>query len=116
MKTFLLSLAASLALTAGLNAQTATTTVTTSTGTLYQYTPGSTFIVNEAAGPMTYTYGPDVVYATSAGAVLTPEQVQARIHVGMPVHVEYVPQGETRVIRRVIVGDHDDDDDDDDGK
>ncbi|HYF35875.1 MAG TPA: hypothetical protein VD994_11335 [Prosthecobacter sp.] len=112
MKTILIGAVASFLALANLSAQSATTTVTTSTGTLHQYVPGSTFVVNETTGPVAYNYGPDVVYATRAGTVLTPEQVQARIRVGAPVHVEYVPQGETRVIRRVLIDDDDDDDDD----
>lgn len=85
-----------------------TTTVTTSSGTLSTYEPGTSFIVKETAGPVTYNYGPDVVYATRGGVVLTPEQVQTRIRVGVPVRVDYVPQGETRVIKKVII-DQDDD-------
>jgi hypothetical protein len=107
-----MGMAASLLATATLTAQSTTTTVTTSTGTLHQFVPGTTFVVNEAAGPMTYSYGPDVVYATRAGTVLTPAEVQTRIRAGIPVHVEYVPQGETRVIRRVLIDDVDADDDD----
>ena len=113
MKTLLLTVASAFLALATVNAQSTTTTVTTSSGTLHQYTPGSAFVVQETAGPMAYQYGPDVVYATRGGAVLTPEQVQARIRVGVPVHVEYVPQGETRVIRRVLVDDVEVDDDDD---
>ncbi|MEN3942303.1 hypothetical protein WJU23_13475 [Prosthecobacter sp. SYSU 5D2] len=111
MKALLISLASGLLTLGGLHAQTAattTTTVTTSSGTLHQYTPGSTFVVKETSGPVTYTYGPEVVYATSGGTVLTPEQVQARIRVGLPVRVEYANQGDTRVIRRVLVEDDDD--------
>jgi hypothetical protein len=114
MKTLLITAAVGMMALASVSAQTATTTVTTSTGTgtLHQYTPGSAFVVKETAGPISYTYGPEVVYATRAGVVLTPEQVQTRIRVGVPVNVEYVPQGETRVIRRVIVDETDEDDDD----
>lgn len=113
MKHLLICLAAGLLALTGVQAQVATTTTTytTSTGTLHEYSPGSTFIVKETAGPVTYSYGDNVVYATRSGTVLTPEQVQARIRVGVPVHVDYAPQGETRIIRRVVVEDVDDDDD-----
>jgi hypothetical protein len=116
MKALLISVAGAFLACATLNAQNAVVTesVTTSSGTLNQFTPGTSFVIQEASGPMAYTYGPGVVYATSSGAILTPEQVQARIRVGVPVHVDYVPQGETRIIRRVVVDDDDDDDDDDD--
>jgi len=113
MKSILACITAGFLMITGVNAQTTTTTVTTSSGTITQYTPGSTFIVKETSGPVTYTYGDQVVYATSSGVVLTPEQVQARIRVGIPVNVEYAPVGETRVIKRVIVEEDDDDDDDD---
>jgi hypothetical protein len=111
MKTLIIAAAAALTLAAA-QAQTTTTTVTTASGTLHQYVPGQTFVVNETAGPVTYNYGPDVVYATRSGTVLTPEIVKTRIRAGIPVHVEYVNQGDTRVIRRVLVDDDDDDDDD----
>lgn len=91
---------------AGLQAQTSTTTTTTyttSSGVIHEYAPGSTFIVKETSGPVTYSYGDKVVYATRSGTVLTPAQVQARIRVGVPVSVQYVPQGETRVIQRVVL-------------
>lgn len=108
MKQILIYAASGLLAFSSLHAQTATTTttqVTTSSGTIHQYTPGSTFVVKETSGPITYTYGPEVVYATRTGTVLTPEQVQARIRVGIPVQVEYANQGDTRVIRRVLVDD-----------
>src|SRR4051812_40842129 len=34
-----------------------TTTTTTSTGTIEEYTPGTTFVVKETAGPVKYRYG-----------------------------------------------------------
>lgn len=116
MKQLLICIATAFMAVATLNAQTATTTTTytTSSGTLHEYSPGSTFIVKETSGPITYTYGTNVVYATRGGVVLTPEQVQARVRVGVPVRVEYAPQGETRIIRRVVVDQDDVDDDDED--
>jgi Tfp pilus assembly protein FimT len=84
---------------------TETVRTVTATGMLHAYEPGARFIVQETAGPVTYSYGPRVVYATRGGAVLTPEQVQARIRVGVPVSVDYRPVGETRVIERVIIDD-----------
>ena len=84
---------------------TTTETVRTTTGTLHVYEPGARFIVNETAGPITYTYGPKVVYATRGGVILTPEQVQARIRVGVPVSVDYRPHGDARVIERVVIDD-----------
>lgn len=88
-------------------AQTTTTTTTTSTtvgtGTITEYTPGSTFIVKESAGPVSYRYGESVTYVTRDGTVLTPEQVRTRIKVGAPVGVTYTTDGDNRVISRVEI-------------
>ena len=48
-----------------------TTSVTTSSGTLHEYTPGTTFIVKETSGPVTYKYGTTVTYVTKKGKTLT---------------------------------------------
>lgn len=93
---------------------TTTTQVTSADGTINTFVPGETFIMKETAGPVTYTYGQDVSYVTRGGVVLTPEQVRNRVRAGLPVRVEYMPQGETRVLKRVVIQDDDDDDDDDD--
>jgi hypothetical protein len=118
MKTLLLTLACA-AFTAATafaddrtTATTTTTTYTTGTGTISEYAPGTTFIMRETAGPVTYSYGDNVTYVTRGGVVLTPEQVRARIRVGIPATVHYAPTGERRVISRVVVNDDDDDDDD----
>ena len=88
-----------------------TTTYTTSAGTIGEYAPGTTFVLRESAGPVTYSYGDNVTYVTRSGVVLTPEQVTARVRVGIPATVHYAPMGERRVIQRVVVDDDDDDDD-----
>lgn len=84
-------------------AVTTTTTVVTANGVVDAYEPGTRFVVRESAGPVTYTYGPDTVYSTPGGVVLTAEQVRTRMRAGLPVRVEYVNQGETRVVRRVFI-------------
>lgn len=94
--------------------QTTTTSVTTADGTINTFVPGSSFVIKEQTGPVSYTYGPEVTYVTRGGVVLTPEQVRNRVRAGLPVRVEYMPQGETRIIKRVVINDDDDDDDDDD--
>ncbi len=81
------------------------TVTTSSSGTLTDYAAGTRFIVRETSGPVTYNYGNSVVYATRNGRILTPEEVQARIRIGLPVNVHYVNQGDTRVIHRVIIDD-----------
>lgn len=86
--------------------------VTSATGVMDVYEPGTRFVVRESTGPVTYSYGPQTVYATPGGVVLTAEQVRTRMRAGLPVRVEYLPQGDTRVIQRVIIREHDEDDDD----
>jgi hypothetical protein len=84
---------------------TSTTTTTTSTGTISEYTPGSTFIVKETSGPVTYRYGKKVTYVTKSGKTLSDADVRTRIKVGAPVSVHYATEGENRVISRVEIDD-----------
>ena len=78
---------------------------TTSTGTISEYTPGSTFVVKESSGPMKYRYGKSVTYVTRSGKTLTEDQVRTRIKVGAPVSVHYGTEGSERVISRVEIED-----------
>jgi hypothetical protein len=102
MKKILIPLACGL-LTAGAFADEAvtTTTTTTSGGTITEYTPGSSFVMKETSGPVTYRYGKHVTYVTKAGKELSDADVRTRIKVGAPVHVHYTRDGEARVISRV---------------
>lgn len=90
-------------------AQTSTTTTTTSTsygtGTLTEYAPGSTFVVKESSGPVTYRYGKSVTYVTKSGKTISDADVKTRMRVGHPVRVEYDKDGDARVIKRVEVED-----------
>ncbi len=86
---------------------TTTTQTTTSTGTLHEYTPGTTFVVKETSGPVKYRYGKSVTYVTKKGKTLSEDQVKARIRVGVPVSVQYSTEGETRVVNRVEIDDED---------
>lgn len=87
-------------------AQTTTTVqTTTSSGTITEYAPGSTFVMTESAGPVTYSYGPSVTYVTKSGKVLTDEDVKTRIKVGAPVSVTYRTEGERRLIDRIEIDD-----------
>ncbi|MDB6138744.1 MAG: hypothetical protein JWO94_1816 [Verrucomicrobiaceae bacterium] len=79
------------------------TTTTTSSGTISEYSPGSSFIVKESSGPVTYRYGKKVTYVTKAGKELSDDDVKMRIKVGAPVHVHYMKDGDARVISRVEV-------------
>ncbi|RBP44477.1 hypothetical protein DES53_104298 [Roseimicrobium gellanilyticum] len=85
--------------------KTTTTTTTYGSGTITEYTPGTTFVLKETAGPVTYKYGDSVTYVTKSGTVLTEEQVKTRIKVGVPARVYYTPAGETKTITKVEVDD-----------
>lgn len=78
---------------------------TTSTGTLTEYVPGTTFILKEESGPVTYRYGKEVVYVTKSGKVITQDMLNTRVRVGNPVSVQYITDGDNRVISRVVVDD-----------
>ena len=84
---------------------TTTTTTTYGTGTISEYAPGSTFIMKETSGPVTYRYGKTITYVTKSGKQLKDDEVKARIRVGLPVRVEYDTEGDARVIRRVEIED-----------
>ena len=75
-----------------------TTTQTTTTpevsGTITQYTPGSTIVLRETAGPRTYRFGKTVTYVTRSGKTLDEETVRTRVKVGVPVRVHYVGTGD----------------------
>ena len=88
------------------NGTTETTVrTTTSTGTITGYVPGTTFIVKETDGPVTYRYGKTVAYVTRSGKVIAKDEVKSHIKVGLPVSVDYVTDGENRVISRVVIDD-----------
>ena len=77
MKTILLTLAfvafSLVTATADDKKTTTTTTTTYGSGTITEYTPGSTFVLKEESGPVTYKYGDSVTYVTKSGTVLTEE-------------------------------------------
>jgi hypothetical protein len=114
-KITLLAVAIGVFSTLSLSAQTVVkTTTVTSRGTVSTYDPATNFVVTEASGPVTYYYGPSVVYRTSSGVVIPAAEVQARLAAGAPVRVHYVKDGDRRVIQRVVLRDRGDKDDDDD--
>ena len=84
---------------------TTTTKTTTSTGTIAEYAPGTTFVVKETSGPVTYRYGKTVTYVTKKGKKLSDDEVRTRIKIGAPVSVHYVTEGDNRVISRVEIDD-----------
>jgi hypothetical protein len=84
---------------------TTTTTTTTSTGTLTEYAPGTTFIVKETSGPVTYKYGKTVTYVTKSGKEIPEAELKTRIKVGSPVSVHYSSEGDTRYVNKVVIDD-----------
>ena len=82
-----------------------TVKTTTSNGTITEYVAGTTFIVKEDSGPVTYRYGKTVAYVTKSGKVITEDELKTRIRVGLPVSVQYVTDGDNRVISRVVIED-----------
>jgi hypothetical protein len=117
MKTILLAAAFALIGALPLAAQTLVkTTTTASRGTVSTFEPGTSIVLTEPTGPVTYNYGPNVVYRTSSGVAIPEAEVRTRIVAGAPVRVHYVTEGDRRVVKRVVLrdrGDKDDDDDDD---
>jgi len=82
-----------------------TVQTTTGSGTLSDYVPGTTFVLKESTGPVTYVYGKTVAYVTKSGKVITENDLKTRVRVGVPVSVQYVLDGSNRVISRVVVDD-----------
>lgn len=93
------------AIAVGAEVSTTTTTTTTGTGVIEEYTPGTTFVVKEKAGPVKYRYGKKVTYVTRSGKTLTDDEVRTRIRVGSPVSVHYATEGDAKVINRVEIDD-----------
>lgn len=108
MKTILLALAFATFGVAATFADDKTVTTTTTTygsGTITEYTPGTTFVVKETSGPVSYKYGEKVTYVTKSGKVLTEADVKSRIIVGAPVRVYYAGEGQSRVVNKVEIDD-----------
>ena len=82
---------------------TTTTTTTEGSGTITEYTPGSTIVLKETAGPRTYRFGKTVTYVTRSGKVLDEDIVRTRVKVGVPVRVHYVGTGDNVMVDRVII-------------
>jgi|SRR3984893_4751690 hypothetical protein len=82
---------------------TTTTTTTEGSGTITEFTPGSTIVLRESSGPKTYRFGKTVTYVTKSGRTLDEETVRTRIKVGVPVHVHYLGEGDNMLVDRVIL-------------
>src|ERR1700730_6493263 len=82
---------------------TTTTTTTEGTGTITEFTPGSTIVLKESSGPRHYRFGKTVTYVTRSGKVLDEDTVRTKIKVGVPVRVHYTGTGDNVMVDRVIL-------------
>jgi hypothetical protein len=101
MKKVLLSMALAVAAPfawAQVSESTTTTTTTEGSGTITEFSPGSTIVLKESTGSKHYRFGKSVTYVTRGGRVLD----EAKIRVGVPVRVHYVGEGENVLVDRVI--------------
>ena len=80
-----------------------TTTTTEGSGTITEFSPGSTIVLKETAGPRHYHFGKKVVYMTRAGKELDEAAARERIKVGANVRVHYVGTGDNLTVDRVIL-------------
>jgi hypothetical protein len=106
MKKVLLSMALAVAAPfawAQVSETTTTTTTTEGSGTITEFSPGSTIVLKESTGPKHYRFGKSVTYVTRGGRVLDEATVKTKIRVGVPVRVHYVGEGENVLVDRVIL-------------
>jgi len=82
---------------------TTTTTTTEGTGTITEFSPGSTIALKESSGPRHYRFGKTVTYVTRSGKVLDEDTVRIKIKVGVPVRVHYMGTGDNVMVDRVIL-------------
>ena len=82
---------------------TTTTTTTEGTGTITEFTPGSTIVLKETAGSKHYRFGKQVVYVTRSGKDLDEATVRTRVKVGVPVRVHYAGEGDSLLVDRVVL-------------
>jgi len=83
--------------------ETTTTTTTEGSGTITEYSPGSTIVLKESSGPRHYRFGKTVTYVTRSGTVLDEATVRTKVKVGVPVRVHYVGTGDDMMVDRVIL-------------
>jgi hypothetical protein len=82
---------------------TTTTTTTEGTGTITEFSPGSTIVLKESSGPRHYRFGKTVTYVTRSGKVLDEDTVRTKVKVGVPVRVHYTGTGDKVMVDRVIL-------------
>jgi|SRR5439155_18439534 len=106
MKKVILSMALAVAAPfawAQVSETTTTTTTTEGSGTITEFSPGSTIVLKESSGPKHYRFGKHVTYVTRSGKELDEATVKTKIRVGVPVRVHYVGEGDNMLVDRVIV-------------
>jgi hypothetical protein len=106
MKRVLLSMALAVAAPfawAQVSETTTTTTTTEGNGTITEFSPGSTIVLKESAGPKHYRFGKKVTYVTRKGTELDEATVRTRIKIGAPVRVHYVGTGDNVMVDRVVL-------------
>lgn len=82
---------------------TTTTTTTEGNGVITEFSPGSTIVLKETAGPRHYRFGKHVVYVTRSGRTLDEATVRTKVRVGVPVHVHYATEGNDMMVDRVVL-------------
>jgi hypothetical protein len=106
MKKVILSMALAVAAPfawAQVSETTTTTTTTEGSGTITEFSPGSTIVLKESAGSKHYRFGKTVTYVTRSGKVLDEATVKTKIRVGVPVRVHYAGEGDSVLVDRVIL-------------
>src|SRR5256714_11167595 len=83
--------------------ETTTTTTTEGSGTITEFSPGSTIVLKESAGPKHYRFGKKVTYVTRSGKELDEATVRTRVKISAPVRVHYVGEGDNMLVDRVIL-------------
>ncbi len=120
MKTLLGFICATALFVAGAHAQTSTssntttttaggttestTTTTESAGTITEYSPGSSIVLNTGSGdPVHYKFSKTVTYVTPDGKVIE----ASRVKKSSKVRVHYIKEGSDMLVDKVIVTDND---------
>jgi hypothetical protein len=82
--------------------QSTTTTTTESTGTVTEYSPGASIVLNTGTGePTHYRFSKSVTYVTPEGKVIEASKVRKN----SKVRVHYMKEGGDMVVDKVIVTD-----------
>ena len=88
--------------TSGATDATSTTTTTESTGTVTEFSPGASLVLNTGTGePVHYRFSKNVTYVTPEGKVIE----ASKIRKNAKVRVHYMKEGGDMVVDKVIVTD-----------